>query len=62
MCNYHKNGKAATATGVVTINSGDESSLLSAVASVGPVSAYVDASHTSFQVSLAVQCTEPHLD
>ncbi len=51
VCNYNKNGKGATATGVVTISSGDESSLMSALATVGPVSLYVDASHTSFQVS-----------
>ena len=50
VCSYNKNGRAATATGVVTISSGDESSLMSALATVGPISVYVDASHTSFQV------------
>ena len=57
VCSYRKNGRGATATGVVTISSGDESSLVSAVSTVGPVSAYVDASHTSFQVSLKVYLT-----
>lgn len=37
-------------SGVVSINSGDEGDLQSAVANVGPVSTYVDASHSSFQV------------
>lgn len=50
MCSYSKSGRGATATGVVTINSGDESSLMSAVATVGPISTYVDASHSAFQV------------
>jgi len=50
VCNYKKAGRGATATGVVTINSGDEASLMSAVATVGPISTYVDASHSAFQV------------
>ena len=50
-CSYNKNYVGATATGVVTISSGDELSLQSAVANVGPVSTYVDASQRSFQVS-----------
>ena len=53
-CSYSKNGRGATATGVVTINSGDEASLMSAVATVGPISIYVDASHSSFQVGIAI--------
>ena len=49
-CSYVSSKRATSATGVVTISSGDESSLQVAVGMVGPVSAYVDASHTSFQV------------
>lgn len=48
-CSYVSSKRATSATGVVTISSGDESSLQVAVGMVGPVSAYVDASHTSFQ-------------
>ena len=39
-------------SGVVSINSGDEGDLQSAVANVGPVSTYIDASHSSFQVKI----------
>lgn len=50
-CRYSHGTRGATMTGVVTISSGDEHSLQSAVANVGPVSTYIDASHSSFQVS-----------
>lgn len=49
-CRYSPGTRGATMTGVVTISSGDEHSLQSAVANVGPVSTYIDASHSSFQV------------
>ena len=38
-------------SGIVSISTGDEGDLQSAVANVGPVSTYMDASHSSFQVS-----------
>ena len=37
-------------SGIVTISTGNEGDLQSAVANVGPVSTYVDASRSSFQV------------
>ena len=61
VCSYSKNGRGATATGVVTINSGDESSLMSAVATVGPISTYVDASHSAFQVGCMHKSTHMYL-
>ena len=39
-------------SGIVTIGAGNEQDLQSAVANVGPVSTYVDASHSSFQVMI----------
>lgn len=57
-CSYNKNYRGATATSVVKISSGDEYSLQSAVANVGPLSAYVDASHSSFQVC---ECLHYHM-
>ena len=44
-------------SGIVTISSGNEEDLQSAVANVGPVSTYVDASHSSFQVSILIGAT-----
>ena len=52
MCQYSEAYRAATATGIVTIPSGDETSLASALANVGPISTYIDGSHTSFQVTV----------
>ena len=50
-CSYSVSGRGAKARGVVTIESGNEKSLLSAVGTVGPVATYIDASHSAFQVS-----------
>ncbi len=49
-CSYSVSGRGANARGVVTIESGNEGSLLSAVGTAGPVATYIDASHSAFQV------------
>ena len=49
-CRYSSKNRVAKMSGIVTISSGSESDLQSAVATVGPVSTYIDASHRSFQV------------
>lgn len=48
-CHYRKRAKGATDTGFVDVPSGDEEKLQEAVATVGPVSVAIDASHESFQ-------------
>lgn len=47
-------GRGAKARGVVTVEGGNENSLLSAVAMVGPIATYVDGSHSAFQVYITV--------
>ena len=49
-CSYSQNNRGARMSGIVRIKSGDESSLLSAVSSVGPVAVSVDASSNAFRV------------
>lgn len=48
-CRYSSKHRGGSMSGVITIGSGNERALQSAVANVGPVSTYVDASHSSFQ-------------
>jgi len=48
-CHFKKGNVGATVTGYVDIPSGDEDALKKAVATVGPVSVAIDASHESFQ-------------
>ena len=49
MCRYIPANRGATDTGLVDIAEGDENALKKAVATVGPVSVAIDASHFSFQ-------------
>ncbi|CAL1272228.1 unnamed protein product [Larinioides sclopetarius] len=48
-CNFKPDSVGATVTGYVDIPSGDEDALKQAVATIGPVSVAIDASHDSFQ-------------
>ncbi|XP_061700282.1 cathepsin L.1 [Syngnathoides biaculeatus] len=48
-CRYNPANIGATCTGYVDVKSGDEGALKEAVATVGPVSIAIDASHESFQ-------------
>ena len=49
-CRYKKSDRGAEDTGFVDIPQGDEDKLKEAVATVGPVSVAIDASHSSFQL------------
>ncbi|XP_072024516.1 digestive cysteine proteinase 3-like [Amphiura filiformis] len=48
-CKYDKNKVVAKVTGYVEIRSGSEDELQNAIATVGPISVAIDASHFSFQ-------------
>ncbi|GBN19297.1 Cathepsin L [Araneus ventricosus] len=48
-CHFKKSSVGATVTGYVDIPTGDEDALKKAVATVGPISVAIDASHDSFQ-------------
>lgn len=48
-CHYKKSHKGATDTGYMDIPSGNETALQGAVATVGPISVAIDASHETFQ-------------
>jgi len=49
-CHYKTSDSGATDTGFVDITEGSESDLQQAVATVGPISVAIDASHSSFQL------------
>ncbi|CAH1109543.1 unnamed protein product [Psylliodes chrysocephalus] len=49
-CHYNPKSKGATDKGFVDIDSGNEEALKAAVATVGPVSVAIDASHETFQL------------
>jgi cathepsin L len=48
-CHFNKSGVGATDMGFVNITQGSESDLMKAIASVGPISVAIDASHATFQ-------------
>ncbi|WAR08968.1 CATL-like protein [Mya arenaria] len=48
-CKYNKKLEKAEVTGYVDVDSGDEDKLREAVATQGPISIAIDASHPSFQ-------------
>ncbi|XP_060524201.1 cathepsin L [Cylas formicarius] len=49
-CHYNPKDKGATDRGYVDIDSGDEQKLKAAVATIGPISVAIDASHEAFQL------------
>lgn len=66
-CHYSPQSKGATDRGYVDIDTGDEDKLKAAVATVGPVSVAIDASHETFQmysegVYYDPQCSSEQLD
>lgn len=66
-CHFSKKSIGATDKGFVDIPSGDEEALMKAIATVGPVSVAIDASHESFQfysegVYVEPQCDSQQLD
>lgn len=66
-CKYNPANKGATDRGFSDIPTGDEDKLKSALATVGPVSVAIDASHESFQfysegVYYEPQCNAEELD
>jgi len=66
-CEFEKSRVAASLTGYVDVTRGDEEALKQAVATVGPVSVAIDASHGSFQsyrsgVYYEASCSSTQLD
>ena len=49
-CSYKQSGSGATMSGSISIGSGNEGDLQSAVANVGPIAVAVDASSSGFRV------------
>lgn len=58
-CRYNPSSSGATDSGFVDVDSGDESKLQEAVATIGPISVAIDASHTSFQLYRSGVYNEP---
>jgi len=66
-CRFNKANVGATDTGFTDIKSKDESALQEAVATIGPISVAIDASHTSFQLYKSgvyneIFCSQTRLD
>jgi len=61
-CHYKKQNRGATDSGFVDVPSGDETKLQEALATVGPVSVAIDASHESFQFYHQGVYDEPSCD
>ncbi|GIY09391.1 cathepsin L [Caerostris darwini] len=66
-CHFKKADVGATVTGYVDIPTGDEDALKKAVATVGPISVAIDASHDSFQtyqdgIYVEPECSPDQLD
>lgn len=61
-CRYKAKNSGATDKGFVDIPSGDEDKLKAAIATVGPVSVAIDASHQSFQFYSEGVYEEPECD
>ena len=53
-CSFTQSGLGATMSGSISIASGSESDLQSAVANMGPIAVAVDASSNAFRVCLRV--------
>jgi cathepsin L len=58
-CVYVASKKAAGDTGLVDIISGNETDLIAAIASIGPISVAIDASQDSFQLYASGVYNEP---
>ena len=58
-CVYMASKKAAEDTGFVDIPSGNETALVAAIATVGPISVAIDASQDSFQLYASGVYNEP---
>lgn len=58
-CKFKAADVGATVTGYTDVTSGDESALTDAIASVGPISVAIDASHDSFQLYSSGIYNEP---
>lgn len=66
-CKYNPKNSGATDSGFVDIPKGDEKKLISALATIGPISVAIDASHNSFQfyssgVYYEPECSTESLD
>ena len=66
-CTYDKSKVIASCKGEVNITDGDEAGLAAALATVGPVTIAVDASHSSFQfyaggLYYEPACSEQYID